>query len=113
VRWSGPSTQAHDQESCAPFRRFLPGGSVKMHSRRNAPPHLTFLTHLTHLTLVAALPRWVHLYYYPLEFARLAQISLSSFNLFNPFNSFNFGCGFAALGPSVVKLFWHLQPRPF
>ena len=45
----------------------------------------------------------VHPYYYPSEFARLAQISLSSFNLFNPFNSFNFGCGFAALGPSVVE----------
>jgi hypothetical protein len=44
----------------------------------------------------------VNSYYYPSEFARLAQISLSSFNLFNPFNSFNFGCGFAALGPFVV-----------
>jgi hypothetical protein len=42
-----------------------------------------------------------HPYYYPSEFARLAQISLSSFNLFN---SFNFGCGFAALGASVVEL---------
>jgi hypothetical protein len=31
VRWSGPSTQAHDQESRAPFRRRLPGGSINMH----------------------------------------------------------------------------------
>src|ERR1043166_4588479 len=38
VRLRGRAAPAHDQESCAPFRRFLPGGSVKMHSnqqRRN------------------------------------------------------------------------------
>lgn len=50
----------------------------------------------------------VHLYYYLSKFSQAAQIiyaaakAFSLFYLFNRFNSFNLGCGFAALGSSVV-----------
>ena len=58
--------------------------------------------HIRPAVLPCSAPIGVNSYYYPSEFARLAQIPLSSFNLFDPSNSFNFGCGFAALGQFVV-----------
>jgi hypothetical protein len=60
--------------------------------------------HFLPLRLLRSCKIRLYPYYYPSEFARLAQISLSSFNLFNPFNLFNFACGFAALGASVVEI---------
>src|ERR1051326_1251791 len=47
--------------------------------------------------------------YFPSEFTRLAQSSISSFNLFSPFNSFNFGCGLPGRCHSWLSLFGSLR----